>query len=45
MIYVLVLDGIPVAAAKRMERLSEAMAAYDAMKQQQMFITPVEVLE
>lgn len=45
MIHVLVLDGIPIAAAERMERLSEFMAAYTPTQQAQMSITAVEVLE
>lgn len=44
-LYVLVLDGIPVAAAERMERLSEEMSTYGAQDQELMFIQPVEVLD
>jgi hypothetical protein len=43
--YVLILDGIPIAAAERMQRLAEHMAGYDAVTQAQMSITPVEFLE
>lgn len=45
MIYVLMLDGRPIAAAERMERLNEAMAGYDAIQQVQMHIEYLEVLE
>jgi hypothetical protein len=44
-IHVLAYDGVPIAAAERMERLSESMAAYTPAQQDQMSITAVEVLE
>jgi hypothetical protein len=43
--HVLVYDGKAIAAAERMERLSEEMAGYNETQQAQMHIDAVEVLD
>jgi hypothetical protein len=45
LMHVLVYDGKAIAAAERMERLSEAMAGYNETQQAQMRIDAVEVLD
>ncbi|MCU1676128.1 MAG: hypothetical protein JWM93_886 [Frankiales bacterium] len=44
-IHVLTYDGLPIAAAERLERLSMQVSAYTPNQQALMAVTAVEVLE